>query len=144
MPEVKNCKRCKKIFMYTMGPQICDECKRQEEEDFSKVRVFLRDFPGASIQEVSDNTEVPTQLIYKFLKEGLIEVSESSSIALQCESCGVRITSGRFCLACSKKLASDMMKAGQTLKDTLNQKSTQKQSSDKDSGLRYLHEYKRD
>ncbi|NMA67732.1 MAG: flagellar operon protein YvyF, partial [Clostridiaceae bacterium] len=96
MPEVKNCRRCKKIFMYAVGPQICEKCKKLEEEEFERVRLFLRDFPGATIQEVSRETEVSTQLIYRFLKEGRIEVADDSPIALLCENCSTRIKSGRF------------------------------------------------
>jgi len=141
MPEVMNCRRCKKIFMYSgVGPKICESCKKQEDEDFEKVRAFVREYPGATAQEVSDATGVPAPLIYRFLKEGRLEVSESSPIALQCENCGVRIRSGRFCVACSKKLAADMIKMGRTLNDTL-----QRSDSGKDtSGLRYLHGEKKD
>lgn len=142
MPEVKNCRRCSRIFMYSTGPQICDACKKLEDEDFEKVRVFVRDFPGASVQEVSRETEVPTHLIYRFLKEGRLEVAESSPIALQCENCGNRIKSGRFCISCSKRLANEMMNAGQSLRETSN-KPTEKVNKD-EGGLRYLHGERKD
>lgn len=143
MPEVKNCRRCRKIFMYSgTGPQICDSCKKLEDEDFEKVRLFVRDFPGATAQEVSRETGVPTQLIYRFLKEGRLEVSEKSPIALQCENCGVRIKSGRFCLTCSKRLANDMIQVGRTLNDVMNKSSDQ--STKDSSGLRYLHGERKD
>jgi len=143
MPEVKNCRRCKRIFMYAVGPQLCEECKKLEEEEFERVRKFVREYPGATMQEVSEATEVSMQMIYKFVKDGRLEVSEGSPIALQCENCGVRITSGRFCVNCSKKLASDMMRAGRTLGDSLGRKAGDKRD-DRDVGLRYMHEYKRE
>lgn len=143
MPEVKNCKRCKRIFMFGgTGPQLCEECKKLEDKEFEKVRAFVRDFPGATVQEVSKETEVPTHLIYRFLKEGKLEVSEASPIALQCESCGARIKSGRFCVSCSKKLANDMIQVGRTLNDTLSR--TSDTSSKESSGLRYLHGERKD
>ncbi|MCX7774182.1 MAG: flagellar operon protein YvyF [Clostridia bacterium] len=142
MPEVRNCKRCKRIFMFTTGPQICEACKKLEEDDFEKVRLFVRDFPGATIQEVSRETEVPTQLIYRFLKDGRLEVTEASPISLQCENCGSRIKSGRFCVTCSKKLATDMMNAGRSLKDNI--KSDSDTQSSKDGGLRYMHNDRKD
>lgn len=143
MPEVKNCRRCRKIFMYSTGPQICDACRKLEDEEFEKVRIFVRDFPGATVQEVSSETEVPIQLIYRFLKEGRLEVSESSPIALQCENCGIRIKSGRFCITCSKRLANDMMSAGRTLRDNYS-KSDETGSKDDGRGLRYLHGERKD
>lgn len=143
MPEVKNCRRCRRIFMYSTGPQICDACKKLEDEEFEKVRVFVRDFPGATVQEVSRETQVPTHLIYRFLKEGRLEVSESSPIALQCENCGTRIKSGRFCVTCSKRLANDMISAGRTLKDAYS-KSGETLSKEDSKGLRYLHGERKD
>lgn len=141
MPEVRNCRRCKRIFNYVMGPQICEACKKVEEDDFEKVREFVKEFPGATIQEVSAATEVSTALIYRFLREGRLEVSDESPITLQCENCGVRIRSGRFCVECSKKLARDMMNAGRRLDDALRSQV----SKDKDNvGLRYLHGERKD
>ncbi len=140
MPEVKNCRRCRKIFMYVTGAQICEACRKLEDEEFEKVRTFVRNFPGATMQEVSQETGVPTQLIYRFLKDGRLEVAESSPIALQCENCGVRIKSGRFCLNCSRKLANDMISAGKSL-----QQSIKHDDDDKDNvGLRYIHGSRKD
>lgn len=141
MSEVKNCHKCKKIFMYNTGPQICENCKKLEEEEFEKVRMFVRDFPGATVQEVSRETEVSSQLIYRFLKEGRLEVAESSPIALQCENCGNRIQSGRFCITCSKKLANDMISAGRSLKESVKGDS---ETLERDGGLRYIHGTRRD
>ncbi|NLU31031.1 MAG: flagellar operon protein YvyF [Clostridiaceae bacterium] len=143
MPEIRNCKRCRKIFTYITGPQLCEVCKKQEEEEYEKVRKFLREYPGATIQEVSQATEVSQQLIYKFLKEGRLEVATDSPIALLCENCGVRITSGRFCVNCSKRLANEMIATGRMLNDSLNRRSNA-ESDDKSRGLRYLDEYRRD
>jgi len=129
--------------MYSTGPQICDACKKLEDEEYEKVRTFVRDFPGATVQEVSKETEVPTHLIYRFLKEGRLEVSESSPIALQCENCGSRIKCGRFCITCSKRLANDMISAGRTLRDNYG-KSSEAESKDDGRGLRYLHGERKD
>jgi len=138
MPEVRNCRRCQRIFMYVTGPQICEACKKLEEEEFEKVRAFVREFPGANIQEVSRETGVSTHLIYRFLREGRLEVSESSPIALQCENCGVRIKSGRFCIACSKRLANDMIRAGKSLMESYERNSDYAKKEEA-RGLRYLH-----
>lgn len=125
--------------MYAMGPQLCDDCKRLEEEDFTKVRKFVRDYPGATIQEVSDATEISQNTILKYLKEGRLEVSESSPIAIQCEGCGARIRSGRFCAKCSNTLARDMMSAGKSLvSDNPHADGSPTERVDR-TGLRYKH-----
>lgn len=137
MPEIRNCLRCKKLFMYTVGPKICENCKKLEEEEFERVRQFVKEFPGATIQEVSRETGVSRQLIYRFLKEGRLEVAEDSPIALLCENCGTRIRSGRFCVNCSKKLANELLNAGRSLQNSLSRKPGE--SKEAEGGLRYLH-----
>jgi len=137
MAEVRNCKRCRKIVMYTSGPQLCDACKTLEEEEFAKVRKFVRDFPGATVQEVSDVTEVPQSTIHKFLKDGKLEVSADSPIAIQCENCGARIRSGRFCATCTTSLARDMMSAGKSLIQDKQSPSSTKSHKD-EGGLRHI------
>ncbi len=139
MPEVKNCRRCKRIIMWAMGPQLCEDCKKAEEEDFLKVRKFVRDYPGASIQEVSAATEISQATIHKYLKDGRLEVSEDSPIAINCENCGARIRSGRFCVACSTTLARDMMSAGKSLGQEKASSSAKDSAVKKERGLRYEH-----
>ncbi len=139
MPDIKNCRRCRKIIMWTMGPQLCEDCKRLEEEDFEKVRKFVRDYPGATIQEVSNATEVSQVTIHKYLKEGRLEVTADSPIAIQCENCGARIRSGRFCPKCAATLARDMMSAGKSLVDEKKPGSSGHDQGPEGRGLRYKH-----
>ncbi len=142
MPEIKYCRDCHKMFQYVTGPVLCPICKQREEEEFDKVRNFLRDFPGANMREVSENTEVHPNKISRWLREGRLEVSEDSPVALNCEKCGVRIRSGRFCMECSKGLAKEMMDVGQKLRQDINESSPRKtdRNVDKDEfGLYYKH-----
>ncbi|NLG89099.1 MAG: flagellar operon protein YvyF [Clostridiaceae bacterium] len=142
MPEIKYCRECRKIFQYVSGPVLCPVCRKIDEEEFEKVRKFLREFPGANMQEVSDNTGVSPVKISRWLKEERLEVSEDSPVALNCEKCGVRIRSGRFCVECSKGLAREMMSAGMELKQSLSKMSERKldRGFDKNEfGLYYKH-----
>ncbi len=139
MPEIRYCKNCRKMFQYVTGVQLCPLCKKIDEEEFDKVRTFLRDFPGANMKEVSDNTGVSPSKISRWLKEERLEVSEGSPVSLNCESCGVRIRSGRFCVECAKGLAREMISAGRELKESLG-KTLDKANNDKDEfGLYYKH-----
>lgn len=140
MPEIRYCKSCRKMFQYITGPVLCATCKQADEAEFKKVRDFLRDFPGATMQEVSTNTGVSPTKINRWLKEERLEVSEGSPVALSCESCGIRIRSGRFCLECSRSLARELMSAGRELKDSLGKSSDGQAGYEKDEyGLYYKH-----
>ena len=96
MGELKNCRTCNRLFMYSFGPQVCQHCLKSDEEDFKKVKDYLNQFPGVTLQEVSKETGVSSNKIRRYLKEGRLEVSGNSSILLQCEKCGASIRSGSY------------------------------------------------
>ena len=134
MAELKYCKMCKKMFTYYGGAVLCNECKEKDELDFKKVRDYLRDNKGASLQEVSEATEVSINRINRYLKEGKIEVSDDSPLKLKCERCGEPIPSGRFCNKCAASLGQEMRKAGQEL---AKEKEDHGQSTNDTIGFKY-------
>ena len=113
--EVRTCRRCKKIFQYITGPQICPRCKQKEEEMFQVVKEYLRQNPGATMNIVSQETEVSVAIIEGFLRQGRLEVTSDSPIALSCESCGVRILTGRLCQKCNASLVGGLSSAAKEI-----------------------------
>jgi len=135
--DIKNCRGCGKMFSYLSGPQICPECRKKDEDDFTKVKKYLYDHPGASMKEISDECEVSIEKITRYLKDGRLEIKEGSNVILECESCGKAIRSGRLCRDCMKQLERDM---GSAVKADLPQN---KNDDDDDGtkhkgGMRYL------
>ncbi|MCH5275145.1 MAG: flagellar protein [Lachnospiraceae bacterium] len=109
--NVRNCRKCGKIFNYVAGPHICPACKESMEADFQKVKAYIRENKGATITQVAEDCEVEISQIQQWLREERLSLSEESGILLQCESCGAAITCGRYCEACKHKLASDLSHA---------------------------------
>lgn len=106
--DVRNCKSCGKLFNYIGGPPICPECVKETEVKFEEVKQYIYDHPGAGIQEVSESMDVSVAQIRKWLKEERLSFSESSEIALECEKCGKRILTGRFCKMCKDTMVKDL------------------------------------
>jgi len=119
--EVKNCVKCKKLFQYLSGPPLCPNCKDQEEKDFQAVRQYLKEHPRATISEVAETLEISVEKITRFLKDGRLEVAPGSTMLLECERCGVPISTGRFCAVCSGKLESDLSATSRELHDKAKQ-----------------------
>ena len=95
-----NCKKCGRIFAED-GFDFCPICRNNEDEIFKKVKDYLYEYPGASIQQVSEETGVGTKKILKFLREGKLEIKDDSpNLILDCERCGKPIKTGRFCDKC--------------------------------------------
>lgn len=109
MPDVRNCKRCGKIFNYIGGQPICYTCKEQDEADFRRVKEYLYENPGATLSEVSSVLEISVERIKHYLREGRLEiVGNESNLILDCEKCGKSIKTGRYCNECAKELERDL------------------------------------
>jgi flagellar operon protein (TIGR03826 family) len=95
-----NCKKCGRIFADD-GFDFCPICRNTEDEMFKKVKDYLYEYPGASVQQVSEETGVDAKKILKFLREGKLEIKDDSpNLILDCERCGTPIKTGRFCNKC--------------------------------------------
>ncbi len=101
------CRRCSTIFTVQGGlGQLCPTCIKAEETTYLKVRAFVKDNPGVSVQEVSEILSVSRTKIMNYIKEERLEVTANSKASLKCKNCGKTITTGIFCMDC-KRVHSD-------------------------------------
>lgn len=102
--EIRNCKKCGRMFNYVAGSQICGSCREALEEKFQEVKQFVAENMTATISEISENCDVDTSQIRKWIREERLEFSSASPIGLPCENCGKSIRSGRFCDKCKAEM----------------------------------------
>ncbi len=114
--DVRNCKRCGKIFQYK-GNSICPNCVQQDDEDFRKVREYIIAHPNSTSIEISKATDVELKTIIRFLREGRLESEyiNGSDLGLECEKCGRPIDSGRYCETCLNELQTGFSQAARQL-----------------------------
>jgi len=110
--DVRNCKRCGKIFNY-YGSYICNDCRQQDEADFTKIRQYIINHPKSSALEISEATGIDPRIITRFMREGRLEFDEfdTSDSGLTCEKCGKDIKSGRYCENCLAQLHNGLQDA---------------------------------
>lgn len=106
--NVRNCRKCGKIFNYVAGPVICPKCKAASEEDFQKVKKYIQDNKGVGIPEVSTECEVEPSQVRQWIREERLEFAEGSSVGIECEKCGAIIRTGRFCDRCKTEMITEM------------------------------------
>lgn len=109
--DVRNCRKCGKLFNYAMGPIICPQCKDSLEEKFQEVKKYVFEHQGCGIAEVSEACDVPTQQIKQWLREERLEFSSDSAVGLNCEICGEIIRCGRFCEKCKTNMTHNLKSA---------------------------------
>ena len=137
MPDVRNCRKCGRIYNYIGGAPLCPACKQLEEDDFQLVKKYLYENPGATLTQVSTDLEMSVEKIKRFLKEGRLEITnDDGNLILECETCGKSIKSGRFCPECERDLASGFRSAAKQIKSELDSLSP---SNPRSLGIRYLN-----
>lgn len=110
--DVKNCRRCRRLFNYIGGQPICPQCREELEKKFQEVKRYLFDHRNANISDVVENCEVDEGQIRQWVREERLEFSSGIDIGMSCENCGAPITSGRFCDKCKATMINDLKSAG--------------------------------
>ncbi|MFA5525121.1 MAG: MerR family transcriptional regulator [Tissierellales bacterium] len=101
---IRNCRKCNRIYADD-NFDLCPICRNTDAEEFKLVKDFLYDHPGSDVQTVSEMTGVDTKKIIRYLRDGKLEISgDSPNLLLDCERCGVPITTGRFCNKCVSQM----------------------------------------
>jgi flagellar operon protein (TIGR03826 family) len=112
MPEMRNCIRCKRIFLRSTSP-VCPACVQKEEDDFILVRDYIREHPHCGLQKVEEETGVTMEMLLKFLREDRLQLSSESGMkgALKCQKCGEAIDVGKYCDRCTNELSAGLTEA---------------------------------
>jgi flagellar operon protein (TIGR03826 family) len=134
--NVRNCRKCGRIFNYVTGPHICPACREKQEQDFQRVKEYIRENKGATVTQVSEECEVDVAQIHQWLREERLELSEGSGIVLQCESCGAPISSGRYCDKCRHDLSKGLSDSVKPIKAAAPVQDSAKKDSDR---MRFLN-----
>ncbi len=121
---IRQCRRCDKLF-HDMGKSICPICVTELDEMFTTVRDYLFDHRNASVEEVVENTGAEADDVIEWVREGRLVAGDAKQSFLKCERCGLSISQGRFCAACSAEMMSK-------LENTASQLRGRQPSSDAD------------
>lgn len=133
--DVRNCRKCGRIFNYVMGPFFCPGCREAMEGKFQEVKTYIREHPGVDVQTVSDECDIEKSQIYQWLREERLELAEGSMITLSCEKCFKPIKSGRYCENCKRDLT---MGFKQAIARPTAPEPVKKLPKDASSKMRYL------
>jgi flagellar operon protein (TIGR03826 family) len=103
-----NCPRCGRVFTKIKSP-VCPACVKEDDKVFEVVREYVKENPDQSINEVSEQTEVPVKRIIQYIRDGRLEVSSGISADVGCAQCGKPIVSGRYCSKCALNIKTDLL-----------------------------------
>jgi Zn finger protein HypA/HybF involved in hydrogenase expression len=122
MPELKNCRRCNKVFPFFAGLPICPACAQEDERIFREVSGYIREHPGVSLNVVSGELNISYDKLMKYVKEGRLQVlSGEGEFVSFCEKCGQMIKKGKFCQSCEYHISNVLDDSKRNLQNKLLQ-----------------------
>ena len=98
--RAKNCKECGRLFNYVAGPPLCPVCRAEMEKKIEEVKEYVRATKGATVKMVSEECKVPESQIRQWIREERLVFTDVSVAGIVCETCGMPITTGRYCEKC--------------------------------------------
>ena len=98
--NVRNCRKCGRVFNYIIGQTLCLACRDELESKFKEVKEYVQKNRGCTINDVAEICEVESSQIKQWIREERLEFTEDSMIGLACEMCGASIRTGRYCEKC--------------------------------------------
>lgn len=110
--NVRNCRKCRKLFNYITGQPLCPSCKEEIEAKFQDVKKYIQDHRNCSVAEVATECEVEESQIRQWVREERLEFGEGSVSGIICETCGTPIMTGRFCEKCKANMVNQLSAAG--------------------------------
>ena len=87
---------------------LCQTCYEEREQEYLKVRDFIKDNPKVAIQVVVEATGVEERKVRDFVREGLLEAADLDGFPLECAKCGKPISRGAYCPLCQQSFSSEI------------------------------------
>lgn len=109
--NIINCEMCKSMSQYSgYGKKLCSRCKEIENEDISKIKIYLQQYPNANVNIISKELEIPVRRLFYYIDVGTIEIKNSNKIRY-CKRCStiVPITE-EYCQKCKNDLVKGFSK----------------------------------
>ncbi|AGB41285.1 hypothetical protein Halha_1340 [Halobacteroides halobius DSM 5150] len=69
--SLQKCSKCGTVFINQhTDRELCSDCFTKERDNFRKVRDYLWDHTGATVEEIAQETGVKEKIIRRFIREG--------------------------------------------------------------------------
>ncbi|WP_078378887.1 TIGR03826 family flagellar region protein [Sutcliffiella halmapala] len=112
MSQLDNCPNCDQIYIRNAFREVCENCYKQEENDFQRVYKFIRQRQNrtATMDQVVEGTGVSENLIIKFIRKKRIQLAQFPHLGYPCDRCGTLIREEKLCSACKKDIQTQLSK----------------------------------
>ena len=109
MNRLDNCRICGRLFLKD-HTDYCLDCYKEVEQEFKDVIEFLRNTQNqnATIEEISEFTDVSIKRITEFIRDGRIFADDYPNLGYPCAHCDTVIKRQMLCDSCFERFTSDV------------------------------------
>jgi len=105
MATIMQCKFCNMPF-HSLGGKLCNNCLDQVDLDFTVIRDYLYEHPGAvNIDKICEETEIKKRVILYLVDDKRITFSTPEGGVFSCGICHKPIYEGSMCDDCKNSLS---------------------------------------
>ena len=101
--NVRNCRKCNRLFNYVTGLPICPACKEDLEKKFQEVKSYIQEHRTVPLTVVAEDCDVDVAQLKQWVREERLVFAEGSGVGVECEICGVPIARGVFAINAKQK-----------------------------------------
>lgn len=73
-----SCKRCKRLFRSPVRRELCDDCRKVDEELFGQIEQYLREYPNSNAMQIAEGLSVDVMEVLRFIDEGRLRAAKGS------------------------------------------------------------------
>ena len=108
--NIRNCVRCSKIFVPVSNEKICPDCRAEEVEMEERVKAYVRDHRGITVNQLIEGSGAPQKLVWRMIQQGLFGNGALLDAEYPCANCGKLITKDVYCSECASKFRENAQK----------------------------------
>lgn len=103
MDQLANCSHCGQLSRVNHR-ELCPQCNHNLDLNMNLIMTYLRGNRKATPEDINAHTQIPLELIKKYIMEGRILTHDYPNLNYACYFCEERITKGYLCKQCASKL----------------------------------------
>lgn len=70
------CRFCGRMFMSRAKSTVCQECKAKDDEIFSKIEEYLKQYPNSNAMQISEGLELSVVEVLRYIDEGRLQIAK--------------------------------------------------------------------
>lgn len=74
--QLNVCKHCHKVFNSRLKLTTCDDCKKKDDELFTRIEEYLMKYPNSNAMQIAEGLKIQAHEVLAFIAEGRLMITK--------------------------------------------------------------------